>query len=77
MSQLEFLYTSCKKRQNVIRYGAGKLANVKEILNGVVGIARFTRFGFRFTVRLAPAAASIKKKKKLAQNNTKNVFQVS
>lgn len=60
MSQFEFIYTSWKKRtgQNVIRYGAGKLANVKEILNGVVGIARFTRFGFYFTVRLTPAVVS-------------------
>lgn len=35
-----------KRRQNAIRYGAGKLANVKEILNGVVGIVRFTHSGF-------------------------------
>lgn len=41
----------------MIRYGAGKLANVKETLNGVVGIARFSRLEFYFTVRLASAAA--------------------
>lgn len=50
MSQSEFILrmeTTAKNRQNVIRYDeAGKLANVKEILNGVVGIARFTRLNF-------------------------------
>lgn len=46
-------YCEALNERNVIHYGAGKLANVKETLNGVVGIECF---GFYVTVRLPSAA---------------------
>jgi hypothetical protein len=49
MSQFFIFFQHCEAphKRNVIHYGADKLANVKETLNGV-GIERFE---FYFTVR--------------------------